>query len=217
MYDDNQIVVHDSFQYSKCPFDLTLDKIVIDGALRLFNYMLVKASIPNWKFNRATTMKDLCISHTTYAKCIKNLEENFWIESRQNQIYKDSKGKVRRSTTYHLYLNKNDHPALQNSNHNKHRYRHFNELVEKASVDPTELYKHCKYLIDGYEFNIPLNSLDLTKPANVLARIRVDENSQFEDEAGKIKFNLESATLVWDYLWQYRLDEVLEYIKQKRR
>jgi len=214
---NNEVIVHEEEYYAKMPMALLLDKDVSDGAMRLFAYMRAKTQIPNWTFRRKAVLEELCISGPTYAKRLKNLEENHYLESRHNRIWKDEKGITRRSTAFHLYPNKNDHPALQNNNVNKHRYKHLNELMEQASKTPDDLYKKCKYLLDGYTFDIPHNAIDLKQPAYEHLRIKIDPNGYFLDNAETLHFNLDNAKSIWNYLWLNNLDQIFKYIKQKRR
>lgn len=186
--------------FAQIPLKLLLDNNISNGAKLVHAYLDSRTSMPNgWEFYNHDIKQKLGIKRDeTIAKYLLELRENNWLERKRNN-----------TTNGYDYIVYKD-----NTQNNSQRYE---DIENKSKTDPQALFLVCSNLLDGYEFSIPLNRLDLTLPAHTHLHIRMDKNGYFYDLAEEYSFNSDNSRFVWAYLWQDRFNEVMNEIKQKRR
>lgn len=211
-----KIQIKDSFKYARQPFKLIMSKHIDDGAKNLFAYMFVMASVPvkdpktkqekDWEFFRKTTMSDLGLNRNNYAKYLKQLEDNHWLERIPS---KTSKG-----DDFILYTNPKDHPFFTGTDK-------YLEIETRSKDHPTALYLQCQHLLDGYEFEMPYIMIDHDQKPTHNLYLSIDINGYFtiinEDINTSDVLNLDRVKLVWAYLWRDKFEEVMRFIRDNRR
>lgn len=194
------ILTRKRIQFAPVPSKLISDLNISHGAFRTYSYLLSKANMPNgWEYFNNDIKKQIGIKDKdTIAKYLKELRENNWVERKRNN----------KTNGYDYILN--DDNTYTTS-------KRYEDLENQAKENPQALFLLCQNLLADYEFSIPANRLDLSKSPTLHYHLRMDENGYFRDLKEELIFNEEKARLVWAYLWQDRFNEVMIYIKQKRR
>jgi len=185
------------YKFTQIPDKIMLDTNISHGAFRVYCYLFSKPD--GWDYFSNDIKKKLNIKKDhTIANYLKELRENNWVERKRNI----------KTNGYDYILNTNNEVSLS---------KRYEELEKQAKTNPQALFLVCQSLLDGFEFSIPYNRLDLKQCPTVHLHLRMDINGYFYDLAEEVYFNEERSKLVWAYLWQDRLNEVMIYIKQKRR
>ena len=195
------IIKNNTQPFAQIPLKLLVNNDISNGAKITYAYLESRSSMPDgWNFFNHDIKKLLGIKKdATIAKYLKELREAKWIDRKRNNTTK--------GYDYIVYAD--------NTQHNSKRYE---DLENRAKENPQALFLTCSNLLDGYEFSMPLNRLDLDLDANVHLHIRMDVNGYFYDLAEEYSFTKKGyAERVWKYLWQDRFNEVINEIKQNRR
>lgn len=194
------LIENDNAPFAKLPFKLLTDKNISAGAIRVYAYLRFRASQPgHWEFKNNDIKNMLDIStDKTIGRYLKELRKSNWIERKKHPI-----------TNYFTYIINADNDYSTGTR--------YNELEERVIQSPQALYLMCQNLLDGFSFTMYQSYLLQDVDPTLTIQIEMDANGYFYDIEKEIEFNATNGKIVWQYLWQERLNEVISFIKRHRR